>query len=721
MAHAKRSSIGSQLPLPTTIALPDSPTTSSFPPSSPTTAAFGVQLPQGTTFTGTHPLPLNVSNIQLHNNQFPTHHSSTHAGGIQPSSSFFKPKRPGEYDQRYPALRTPDDLLEDEDEDEDAFKNTEKQGSGHLAIPHPLSPSFSTRTQSPSLSQHHHHHSNHSLEDLKQHEDRGLPPSDTEDVDPNRRTVNPKFSREPLIDSGNTGAGLVVTIPSTPSRIHPAPISTLSIGGNNNFNHPSTSRSKPVLTIGPASSAAPNPAGSGRFGLMRTVFGSNHSGGSPTPPLSASSRRDSQELPGKRTSLDMSINTRKTKRNSFVYKPRLTFESLRRSSLSKDDASRRESYVGTTEDESLNLPSSRHHPFSEVGIPLTPTKSATGKVKGHHHDRGRSDSGTPRKHRTRAKRMSFAASTNASSRSRSRSPSTSISVDDDSSIEDGGASTPTPGLFNPTPPPLARGEHPKMKTPLRHPLDPSLVPTDKLERELALRTKKMKRKRKAGLVDKVIGKAQHQPGLPTPGGSPPSSTHSPSKKNLRQIVNIEDKASDLEKESEGRLARRYELHPSRNRFYFGGRVMAGVWFGTTGVWWWQEAGRSQAAISLGEPYPAGLDIDLTRRPVVVGTEGRDWTWVTVDPNGRRAGKAIVIVCAYLSAVVISSMLVTAFTDPGILPRGLDLDPPYPANSPSDGGVRAPMPRDLKYTDRQERVIVRCATTASMVVTITANG
>jgi hypothetical protein len=295
-------------------------------------------------------------------------------------------------------------------------------------------------------------------------------------------------------------------------------------------------------------------------------------------------------------------------------------------------------------------------------------------------------------------------------------------VDDDSSIEDGGVSTPTPGLFNPTPPPLARGEHPKMKTPLRHPLDPSLVPTDKLERELELRTKKMKRKRKAGLVDKVIGKVQHQPGLPTTSGSPPSSTHSPSKKKLRQIVNIEDKASDSGQEMEGKLARRYELHPSRNRFYLGGKVMAGgdspwafimtlclffglagLWFGTTGVWWWREAGRSQAAISLGEPYPAGLDIDLTRRPVVAGIEGRDWTWVTVDATARRAGKAIVIVCAYLAGVVISSMLVTAFTDPGILPRGLDPDPPYPANSPSDGGVRAPMPRDLKVRNDVVRV------------------
>jgi hypothetical protein len=36
----------------------------------------------------------------------------------------------------------------------------------------------------------------------------------------------------------------------------------------------------------------------------------------------------------------------------------------------------------------------------------------------------------------------------------------------------------------------------------------------------------------------------------------------------------------------------------------------------------------------------------------------------------------------------------ASIDPGILPRNLDQDPPYPSTS-SDGVVRGPMPRDLK--------------------------
>ena len=80
----------------------------------------------------------------------------------------------------------------------------------------------------------------------------------------------------------------------------------------------------------------------------------------------------------------------------------------------------------------------------------------------------------------------------------------------------------------------------------------------------------------------------------------------------------------------GKLVRNYQRHPSRNRFFFGGRALtggdspwafiassllvfgiSGVWFGTTCIWWWQN----------------------------------------LSP-------AIAIVGAYLCAVTISSMLVT---------------------------------------------------------------
>ncbi|KAG5716395.1 Palmitoyltransferase erf2, partial [Termitomyces sp. T112] len=51
------------------------------------------------------------------------------------------------------------------------------------------------------------------------------------------------------------------------------------------------------------------------------------------------------------------------------------------------------------------------------------------------------------------------------------------------------------------------------------------------------------------------------------------------------------------------------------------------------------------------------------------------------------------------------------TDPGILPRGLDLDPPYPTTTPSDGDVRVPMPRDLRV--REDVVRVKYCPTCKM--------
>lgn len=134
-------------------------------------------------------------------------------------------------------------------------------------------------------------------------------------------------------------------------------------------------------------------------------------------------------------------------------------------------------------------------------------------------------------------------------------------------------------------------------------------------------------------------------------------------------------AVPLLNEKTGKAVRNWQAHPSRNRFFFDGRVLtggdtpwaflccstllglvAGFWFGGTCPWWWHN----------------------------------------VSP-------AVPIIGAYLTLIVISSMMVTAFTDPGILPRNLDLDPPYPATSPSDGGIRAPMPRDLKVRNDIVRV------------------
>ncbi|KAG6880275.1 hypothetical protein C0992_001844 [Termitomyces sp. T32_za158] len=136
------------------------------------------------------------------------------------------------------------------------------------------------------------------------------------------------------------------------------------------------------------------------------------------------------------------------------------------------------------------------------------------------------------------------------------------------------------------------------------------------------------------------------------------------------------------KPSSSKPIRNYTIHPSRNRFFLAGRLLtggdtpfafiaslslavglAGLWFSTTCVFWWRHS--------------AG-------------------------------GKAMVVVGAYLVAVVLSTMLTTATTDPGILPRGLDPDPPYPTMSPSDGSVHVPMPRDLKVrAERGDGTLLRC--------------
>ncbi|KAL1743448.1 DHHC palmitoyltransferase-domain-containing protein [Schizophyllum fasciatum] len=162
---------------------------------------------------------------------------------------------------------------------------------------------------------------------------------------------------------------------------------------------------------------------------------------------------------------------------------------------------------------------------------------------------------------------------------------------------------------------------------------------------------------------------------PTPSQSPspaPSlfNPHPPPRGNEPPLM-----AVPVIDEKTGRPVRNWRAHPSRNRFFLDGRVLtggdspwaffgcltllglvAGFWFGATCPWWWHN----------------------------------------MTP-------AVPIIGAYLTAIVISSMMVTAFTDPGILPRNLDLDPPYPATSPSDGGVRAPMPRDLKVRNDIVRV------------------
>jgi palmitoyltransferase ZDHHC9/14/18 len=113
--------------------------------------------------------------------------------------------------------------------------------------------------------------------------------------------------------------------------------------------------------------------------------------------------------------------------------------------------------------------------------------------------------------------------------------------------------------------------------------------------------------------------------------------------------------------------RNYQLHPSRNHFFLNGRMLAG--------------GDSPWA------FIGSLAVLLTLTGVWFGTTA-PWLWHNVSP-------AVAVIAGYMALIAMSTMLVTSTSDPGILPRGLDPDPPYPATSPSDGGIRAPMPRDLK--------------------------
>ncbi|KAI0318936.1 DHHC palmitoyltransferase-domain-containing protein [Amylostereum chailletii] len=124
-----------------------------------------------------------------------------------------------------------------------------------------------------------------------------------------------------------------------------------------------------------------------------------------------------------------------------------------------------------------------------------------------------------------------------------------------------------------------------------------------------------------------------------------------------------------------RSLRNYEFIPSKNRWFVQGRILvggdtpwafigslvlllgiSGVWFGTTCVWWWHNKSPAVAAVGI-----------------------------------------------YMTLLCISLFFTTAFRDPGILPRNLDLNPPYPPTSPSDGAPRIPYPRDLSLRSGTVRV------------------
>ncbi|TDL27419.1 zf-DHHC-domain-containing protein [Rickenella mellea] len=158
---------------------------------------------------------------------------------------------------------------------------------------------------------------------------------------------------------------------------------------------------------------------------------------------------------------------------------------------------------------------------------------------------------------------------------------------------------------------------------------------------------------------------KHPPHSPD---NPTSDTHvrpQHSAFNSRRSVDVS--AVPVTEEKTGRPTRKWKLHPSRNIFFFRGQFLtggdsfypfigsltlvlgiSGVWLGTTCVWWWHNESPAVAAVG-----------------------------------------------AYMVLLTVANMFATAFKDPGILPRNLDPEPPYPPSNASDDGNRGPLPRDLK--------------------------
>ncbi|KAL5533051.1 ERF2 [Sanghuangporus sanghuang] len=128
-------------------------------------------------------------------------------------------------------------------------------------------------------------------------------------------------------------------------------------------------------------------------------------------------------------------------------------------------------------------------------------------------------------------------------------------------------------------------------------------------------------------------------------------------------------------DSSGKPIRKYQLHPSSNTFFLKGKLLTGG----DSIW----------------PFVCSLAL-------VFGLTGV-WSGVTAVWWWKNESPAVAIIGAYLCLITIANMMGTAFSDPGILPRNLDPDPPYPQNASSEEAARAPLPRDLKVRSGVVRV------------------
>ncbi|KZO95802.1 zf-DHHC-domain-containing protein [Calocera viscosa TUFC12733] len=116
--------------------------------------------------------------------------------------------------------------------------------------------------------------------------------------------------------------------------------------------------------------------------------------------------------------------------------------------------------------------------------------------------------------------------------------------------------------------------------------------------------------------------------------------------------------------------RNYEGYPSRNSFFLGGHILTGG----DNAW----------------PFVLSILLCLAIAGIWLAGVGRNCG--AVWGNG---GWAILAVGCWGIALVLTSMFLTAFRDPGIIPRDLDPDPPYSTVSALDGDDPIPLPRDLR--------------------------
>ncbi|GAA5988481.1 hypothetical protein JCM11641_007165 [Rhodosporidiobolus odoratus] len=124
--------------------------------------------------------------------------------------------------------------------------------------------------------------------------------------------------------------------------------------------------------------------------------------------------------------------------------------------------------------------------------------------------------------------------------------------------------------------------------------------------------------------------------------------------------------------------RRYHQHAGRNRFLCGGRLVS----------------------SRDNPFPFAVSLTTAVvMPALWWAFNGDFLW----KHSGGGGKASLFIFAYLVLIMWTSMLKTAFSDPGILPRGLDPEPMRKFVEGEEGG-EGEWRAELKYLRLREGVV-----------------